>query len=179
LEKIKVQFLLKEYRKGNNAALEELMLLTYKNLYSLAYSYVKDHMLAEDAISETYMKLIEKIDTIKNDKNLNGYLRTIVINKSLDILRKRKKEFCMEDEILDSQPEKSSTNMDSQYVKYILSKIPSAQREVLLYWQYGYTLRETAQKTGYTINQIRLLLDKAKKTFFEKYHKNKADETLY
>ena len=67
LSKENVQYLIKEYKHGNDAALEKLMLATYKNLYLLSYSYLKDHMLAEDIVSETFIKLIEKIHTIKNE----------------------------------------------------------------------------------------------------------------
>ena len=174
LEKLKISHLLKEYKKGNNSALELLMQGTYKDLYGLAYSYLRDHMLAEDIVSESYMKIIEKIKTVKNEQNLNGYLRTIVINKSLDKLRKCKKELRIEDKVVDyqSDDQQGQSTADSQLVRLILSKLSRTEREALLLWQYGYTLREMSDKTGRTVNQVRLLLDKAKKSFSEKYHKN-------
>jgi len=141
----------------------------------LAYSYLRDHMLAEDMVSETYIKVIEKIHTIKNEQNLNGYLRTIVINKSLDLLRKRKRELSTEDEELvdELQPAQLAVSEDSQYVRDVLAQLPNAEREVLLLWQHGYSVREISQKTEHTINQVRLLLEKGKQSFSEKYHKNR------
>ena len=172
MEKTRVRNLLREYKKGDNSALGKLMQGTYKDLFRLAYSYLKDKMLAEDVVSETYIKVIEKIHTIKNEQNLNGYLRTITINKSLDILRKRKKELIVDSEEAAEQTEQSAANADTQYVRFILSKLGCIEREVLLLWQYGYTLSEISVKTDHTINQVRLVLDKAKKSFSETYHKN-------
>ena len=150
------------------------MLLTYKDLYSLAHTYLKDHQLAEDAVSDGYMKVIEKINTINTEQNLNGYLRTLVINRSLDIMRKRKREINVEERVVSIKPANPLTSVDTKNVRIVLSELPQVEREVLLLWQYGFTIKEVSEKTNYTINQVRLLLEKAKKKFFEKYHKLKG-----
>ncbi len=178
-EKKSVAKLIKDYINGESSALEELMLLTYKELFLISYGYVKDKMLAEDAVSETFLKLITKIHTVKNDKNLNGYLRTIVINQSLDILRKRKNEVFPGDVFFAMRPanggaenKASGILTEDYYVRQTLESMDSNQCEVLLLWQYDYTLHEISQKTDFTVNQVRLLLKKAKLNFSEKYHKN-------
>ena len=166
-----IKQLLQEFKAGNKSAIEELMTLTYKDLLWLSYSYLKDKMLAEDVVSETFIKLIEKIHTIKNEQNLSGYLRTIVINKSLNLIRNRKKEVYVEDKVLDREISISGLSEEDEDVRYILSVLNEAERVILLLWSYGYTLSEIVKRTGYTINQVRLILDKGKKNFFEKYHK--------
>jgi len=171
LDKDNIKQLIKEYKSGNNAALEKLMLLTYKDLYILAYSYLKDHGLAEDVVSETYVKLIEKIQTIKNEQNLNGYLRTIVINKSLDVIKKRKRESTAGEDMIEWQSENISGGAEDGYVRHILSMLSGTEREVLMLWQYGYTLSEISAKKNFTINQVRLILTKAKNNFSEKYQR--------
>lgn len=162
-----VNRLLKEYKNGSSTALEELMLLTYKELYLISYSYTKDSGLAEDAVSETFIKLMTKIHTVKNEKNLNGYLRTIVINQSLDILRKRKREVYPGDDFFATQ----TYEQNEQNLQPILDEMQPNQCEVLLLWHYGYTLNEISQKTDSTVNKVRLLLEKAKTNFTAIYHK--------
>ena len=171
-----IKKLIKEFQNGDKAALEKLMLLTYKNLFLLAYGYLKDKMLAEDVVSETFLQLIKKVNTIKNEKNLNGYLHTIIINKSLDLIRKRKREIYFDDNV--SSALVADVGSERLTVCAALSILDSNEREVLLLWNYGYTLNEISAKKNFTVNQVRLLLDKAKKSFFEKYHKNKAVESL-
>ena len=178
METASVKRLLIEYKQGNAIALEQLMVLTYKNLYSLAYTYLKDRMLAEDVVSEAYIKVIEKIHLVKNEQNLNGYLRTIVINRSLDIIRKRKKELSVEEQIIEITPSNSLTSTDTKNVRIVLAQLPKTEREILLLWQYDFTLKQISEKTGFTINQVRLLLQKAKEKFIENYHKNTVSQTL-
>lgn len=179
MDKVAIKSLLIEYKSnGNKQALEQLMLLTYKSLYSLAYTYLKDQMLAEDVVSDTFIKLIEKVHTIKNEQNLTGYLRTIVINKCFDTIRKRKKEFFVDEQAIEVRPANTLTSSDTKNVRIALSQLSKVEREILLLWQYDYTLKQISEKTGFTMSQVRLLLQKAKEKFATKYHKNKSDETL-
>ena len=172
----KIKDLILRYREGEIDALEELMLLTYKDLFLLAYGYLKDKMLAEDVVSETFLKLIEKAGAIKNDQNLRGFLNTIAINRSLDIIRKRKREVCLENAELDRRTD--GTDTEQIKVRTALSEIENTKREILLLWYYGYTLHEISAETGSTVNQTRLLLKKAKKNFLREYHKNNAGGTF-
>ena len=165
-----VMELIMKYRNGDNFALERLMLLTYQDLYRLSYGYLKDRMLSEDIVSETYIKLIEKIHTIRSDQNALGYLRTIVINKSFNLLKKRKHEFSAETEWFDNSQANAATE-EQAYVRFVLSTLDETEREIILLKSFGFTLHEIVEKTGYTINQVRLLIDKGKKNFLEKYNK--------
>lgn len=168
--------LLREYKNGNGKALESLMLLVYKDLFLLSYSYLKDKMLAEDVVSDVFLKLIEKCHMIKNEQNLSGYLKTITINKSIDILRKRKNDYFPGEETINRIA--AEPNGKQEYVRLILSMLDAPLREILLLWQYGYTLNEMSKMTNLTVNQVRLLLQKAKESFSEKYHKYKMEQTL-
>ena len=159
-----------KYREGDNFALESLMLLTYQDLYRIALGYLKDRMLAEDIVSETYIKLIEKIHTIRSDQSVIGYLRTIVINKSFNLIKKRKHEFSAESEWFD-ESQANATTEEQAYVRFVLSTLDETEREIMLLKSFGFTLDEITEKTGYTINQVRLLIEKGKKNFLEKYHK--------
>ena len=151
------------------------MLSTYKDLYRLAFGYMKDRGLAEDIVSETFIKLIEKIHTINDEQNAMGYLRTIVINKSFNLLKKRKFEFSTEPEWFDEAHARETTD-EQECVRIVLGTLNDNEREVMVLKSFGFTLYEMVAKTGYTINQVRLLVEKGKKNFFEKYHKLKGGE---
>jgi len=152
------------------------MLLAHKDLLNIAYGYLKDAQLAEDIVSETFATLIEKIHTIKNDKNLAGFLRTITINKSLNLIRKRKREFFTEEgELLNEHTGIAVGNEQDDTVRFALTQLEGAQREILLLWSYGFTLNEISEKTTFTVGQVRLLLEKSKKTFLQKYCKLRGE----
>ncbi|MCL2798301.1 MAG: sigma-70 family RNA polymerase sigma factor [Firmicutes bacterium] len=175
-EKNTLKTLIKRFQNGDKDVLADIMLLVYKDLYFLAYDYLRDKMLAQDAVSETFVRLLEKVHAIKNDQSLNGYLRTLVINIALDMLRKRKKEVFIED----AEPNLTADGINDEQinVRFALSRLKKDERETLLLWHYGYTLRETSRMTGKTVNQVRLLLEKAKENFSAEYHKNGIAETL-
>ena len=164
--------LIKAFRKGNSKALEDLMLATHQDLFWLAFRYTKDKMLAEDMVSETFVKLIEKIHTIKSEQNLSGYMRTIVINKSLNAVRNRKKTAFVDSAVIENESLATEESEDDKLVRVIVGGLGEAEREVLLMWSYGYTLKEICAKTSMTISQVRTLLEKSKESFLKKYRKN-------
>ncbi|GHU98311.1 hypothetical protein FACS1894211_01840 [Clostridia bacterium] len=166
-----LKILIKRMQRGDTAALEEIMLLTNKDLYLLSYGYLKDRMLAEDVVMEVFAQLIEKAKTIKDDRNLNGYLHAMVIHRSIDTIRKRRREVSVEAEDLEKIVS-DGNQFEQVRVRQSLSELDDAERVVLLLWHYGYTLREITKKTGSTINKIRLVLKKAKAKFMALYDKS-------
>jgi len=168
-----IKKLMKAFQKGDRTALERLMLLVHKDLLYIAYGYLKDTHLAEDVVSETFVTLIEKIHTIKNDSNLGGYLRTITINKSLNLIRKRKKEFFTDGgELVSHEIGIYVGNKQDDMVRYCLVQLqPPILREAFLLWSYGFTINEISGKTGLSVSQVRTVLEKAKQSFLRKYRK--------
>lgn len=74
-------------RKGNEAAFTMIYNRYHKQLYILAYTYLKDRDLAEDAIQHIFTKLWEfREDTIIK-VNLRNFLYTITKNHILNLIR--------------------------------------------------------------------------------------------
>ena len=73
----------------------ELIYNTYKKqMYYTANNILKDNYLAEDAVHNAFLRIIdnlEKIDDV-NSHNTKGLIVIIVKNVSIDIYRKNKKE---------------------------------------------------------------------------------------
>ncbi|MCL2255316.1 MAG: sigma-70 family RNA polymerase sigma factor [Firmicutes bacterium] len=164
--------LIKKFKQGDTNALERLMLLAYKDLFYLSYSYLKDKMLAEDVVSDSFIKLIEKIETINSEKNCYAYLRAIAVNLSLDVIKKRKKEEITNLSDNESMFVCDGISEEDVLVREIISEMKEEEREVLILYSHDYTLKEIVEKTSKTINQVRLLIEKSKKTFSEKYQKS-------
>jgi len=55
----------------------------------LARCYVVDNALAEDAVQAAFAKIFERIEQFKGKSTINSWMRTIVINECLMLLRKR------------------------------------------------------------------------------------------
>lgn len=72
---------------GERLAFEQLFNKYYKSLYVLAMKYLKDPVLAEDAIQEIFLKIWTNRLSINPDSSLKGYLHTITKNYILNSLR--------------------------------------------------------------------------------------------
>ncbi|WP_430927367.1 RNA polymerase sigma factor [Polaribacter marinivivus] len=98
--------LIKQCKQNNYKAQIEVY-NAYKNMMlGAALRILKNREEAEDIVQYCFIKAFEKIHQLKEDANLGGWLKRIVINKSLDIARS-KYNFIITDEleILENEPE--------------------------------------------------------------------------
>ena len=82
--------------------LSELYDSYFQKSYLFAKSYVHDHHAAEDIASDSIMNLFESIKD-KKVENVKAFLLTIVINSSLDYLRKQRVRDRTHDIVLNNQ----------------------------------------------------------------------------
>ena len=77
---------------GLKQKVEDKLLSNYENYYRLAYSYVKNENDAMDVVQESAYKAIKSYRLIKKEEYISTWIYRIVVNASLDFLRKRKFE---------------------------------------------------------------------------------------
>lgn len=58
----------------------------------MAYSYVKDHFLAEDIVQESFLKAYKKIDSIEDINKIGSWLNAITARTAIDFLRMEKRK---------------------------------------------------------------------------------------
>ncbi len=63
----------------------------YKRLYLTVFTMIKDHYLSEDIIQETFIKAIEKADSISDEGKIGAWLTTIARRTTIDFIRKEKR----------------------------------------------------------------------------------------
>ena len=71
---------------------ESLLLNNYEKYYRLAYSYVKNESDALDIVQESAYKALKDLNKLKDQSLLSTWIYRIVINTSIDFLRKRNNE---------------------------------------------------------------------------------------
>lgn len=112
--------LYRRFLDGDVKALEELIALYQQNLFRFIVGYVHDLALAEDIMQETFLALYYKrVFKPRNDVSFKTYLYTIARNKSLNALKKRKREVSLE-AFIESNPE----------AKQPVSAAPGAQENI-------------------------------------------------
>ncbi len=78
-------------QKGDNAAVEELLLYCEKRIYNTAYRFMGNEADAYDMAQESLIKIYKKLPTYRSDASFSSWAYRICVNTCLDELRKRKK----------------------------------------------------------------------------------------
>lgn len=82
-------------------ALIQLITENKENFYRLAFSYVKNKDDALDVVQESIQKAFVTIDNLKEQQKLKSWFYRIVVNKSLDLIRKQRRVHVMEEATLE------------------------------------------------------------------------------
>ena len=75
---------------GDNSAFNELYKLTSGRAYFVAFEITKNEQDAEDILQESYIKMLEKINTLDKPESFVSWFHHMVANKSKDSLKKKK-----------------------------------------------------------------------------------------
>jgi len=138
-------------RRGDTKAQFELYKLYYKPMYGICLRLVGNAVEAEDVMQEAFLKAFTKIDTYEGVVSFGAWLKKIVINRSLDQLKKRKVKF---EELNEKIPEEEPvalrmSEIQLELLKDAIQRLPDGYRVVLsLFLLEGYDHEEIAQILG-------------------------------
>lgn len=63
----------------------------YKKVYNIAYQMARNDDIAFEATQETFLKVHDRIGQLKDAEKFEAWLIKIVINKTYDLIKERKK----------------------------------------------------------------------------------------
>ncbi|MES1045220.1 RNA polymerase sigma factor [Heyndrickxia oleronia] len=112
--------------------LTQFIIENKEDFYRLAYSYVKNSEDALDIVQESIKKALIAKDFLKESQSIKSWFYKIVINTSLDFLRKTKKISLVDEETLDflsTGREDSYQNID---LKRSLEDLPIKYQSVII-----------------------------------------------
>jgi RNA polymerase sigma-70 factor (ECF subfamily) len=74
---------------GNEAAFRELIRRYQRPIFSIIYRMVRDRELAEDLAQETFIKVLNAIDSYRPEHKFSSWIFKIANNAAIDHLRRR------------------------------------------------------------------------------------------
>jgi RNA polymerase sigma-70 factor (ECF subfamily) len=166
-------------RKGDTKAQFEIYKLYYKPMYNICLRLVGNEIEAEDVMQEAFLKAFTKIDTYEGKVSFGAWLKKIVINRSLDELKKRKVKFVeLNEKIPDEEPVSLNiSEMQMDKLKNAIQRLPDGYRVVLsLYLLEGYDHEEISQILGISNANSRSQFLRAKLKLREMLHKEEMFE---
>ena len=153
----------------------EYMYRKYKNLlYFKAWEILRDQMAAEDALSETMIRLYRNMEKVGDPDSPQSaaFLTTIARNVSLTMLKKRTAagafledeepdedladDFALEDTVLDK--------ISEERLCLIIGRLDEESRNIfVLKYAYDLSHREIAEQMGLTENNVTVRLHRTRK----------------
>ena len=174
-------------REGEQKAQFQLYKLYYKAMFNASYRILNNRMAAEDVMQESFFKAFDKINTYSGKVSFGAWLKKIVINQSLDELKKNKiDDRFIEDEgvklkeLNDKEDENDETeqkfNIDD--IKEKINDLPDGYRVVLsLYLLEGYDHDEISEILNISSSTSRSQYTRAKNKLKKQLkEKTKSDE---
>ncbi len=153
---------------------EKYQEILYKKFfgYALSVALMYNHQRSEalEVVNDSFMKIFSNIGKYDVSKPFTGWLRKIVINTSIDYLRRNKNFLFIENEKLtipDETPNAIS-HITAQEIVKILNLLPHFHKTVFcLYEIEGYSHEEISEQLGIPVSSSRVYLTRAKKQLRE------------
>ena len=170
-------------RKNKRSAQIRIYELYYKAMYNSSYRIINDREEAEDIMQESFLDAFKKIETYQGTGSFGAWLKRIVVNKSIDHLRRKKSTFSLdeqfneiEDTTLEDEEYISNTFTRLEEIRDAIEKMPDHHKMIIsLYLLEGYDHQEIAQILNITHNNVRARYFRAKKELLkEVVHSSEA-----
>lgn len=118
-------------------------------MMAICKRYLADEMEAEDAMIEGFMKVFGKIESFKLEGSFEGWIKRIMVNEALMLLRTKKKEgfsLGLDQMQIGEEPQNFESNLDANELLKMVSSLPTGFKTVFnLYAIEGYAHAEIAQ----------------------------------
>lgn len=139
---------------------ESLLLNNYEKYYRLAYSYAKNESDALDIVQESAYKVLKDIKKLKDQSLLSTWIYRIVINTSIDFLRKRNNETVS---IYDLEIPHEDQHQDDDPKEMIAFLNEEERTIVILKFFEDLKLEEIADALNMNVNTVKTRLYRALK----------------
>lgn len=157
---------------------------TYGKMLGLCLRYAKDKEEAKDFLHDGFIKVFEKIKFFKHSGSVEAWIRRIIINNTIDIIRRKNRMAFVSDsendlmrltaESDDNLENISNTQANAEIIIGLIQELSPAYKTVFnLYVIEEYTHKEIAEMLNISIGTSKSNLAKAKEKlkdmFIEKY----------
>ncbi len=142
-----------------NSVLEKYIVENQDMFYRLVYSYVKNQEDALDIIQESIYKAIKNEKTLHDPMVIKTWFYRILINTSVDFIRKNKKITYLPDSILELNANVEEDNYKDFELYEALGGLPEKYRTVvILRFFEDLKIEEIANVVGENVNSVKTRL---------------------
>ncbi len=190
MEKERLVSIVEAVQRGEKGASTELYDIFYDDIYNHIVKTVKDSELADDLSQDTFMEILEKIDSLREPIAFESWSKQIAYHKCTAYFRKRRDLLVDEDEegnsVIDSisedreefiPDEALDKNELKKTIHKMINSLPEEQRSALLLRYFNeISVKEIAEIQGVSEGTVKSRLNYARKAIkqavneYEKKH---------
>lgn len=169
--------LIKKIKSGDQRAFELLFRLLHKKLCNYAYIFVRDYSVSDEIIQETFIKVWETKDSLKEGQSVSAFLYKCVHNNSINYLKKKKVSSQFSEKYL-NEIRASLSTVEQDFNEELIGKIslenletrltsaidelPGQCREIFLLSRFeNLTYQEIANKLEISVNSVKTQISRA------------------
>ena len=150
--------------QGDTAAFAGIVRANQSMVYSVAWSFLRDSALAEELAQDVFLELYRNLRQIESGAHLVSWLRRVTVNRSIDRVRKRKREglTSLDDAPEPSTPASNADPLASEKLRRLIASLPEKQRAiVILRYQEDMDPTEIAGVLEMPVNTVKSKLHRA------------------
>ena len=142
--------------KINHNIVESFLIENREAYYRLAYSYVHNQDDALDIVQDAICKALSSSKSLNDPNAIKSWFYRIVVNTSLDYIRKNKRLVYVEDEDLEVIGPSKSDQYEDYDLQKALEKLPTMSKTIItLRFFEDMTFEEIAQILDQNINTVK------------------------
>ena len=148
--------LLKRCGQGEEQAQYQLYNMYSKGMFNVALRILGQREDAEDVVQEAFIKMFNKLETLKEPAAFTGWFKRIVVNNSINYVKKRNRIYFEEaGENIKDVVEKTETDQNESFtvdgVKQALAQLAPGYRIVVSLFLFdGFSHKQIAETLGIT-----------------------------
>jgi len=159
--------LINKCRENNEKAQFEIYKLYFKQMYNTSLRILNNTTEAEDVMQDSFLDAFRKINDFTGEGNFGGWLRRIVVNNSIDIVKKRKETISFEENLVEMADDFDDRYENVDYkveeIKKAVQKLSDDHRLIIsLFLFEGYDHDEISQILNISNNASRTRFSRAK-----------------
>ena len=161
---------------GDKEAFATLVQKYQKKVHAIAWRKIHDYHIAEEITQDAFLQVYQKLSSLRNPKQFNGWLYVIIDRLCTDWKKKNKfntqslqntpKEVLEEVYYMEYETKHRETETVEHYreiVKKLLDKLPESERTVFVLHHLGdMTAKEVSETLGISINTVKSKLRRAR-----------------
>ena len=158
----KAKSVAEQFLEGIPTAFDELVREYQGGLLRLSRSILKDENMAQDAVQETFIRLLKQCDTIKDASKLSSWIFRTCRNISIDFIRKDQRNKALSEKVslecTGTTPSPDSAVEKADMVKYVHKTMknltPNESSCILLKMIEEKSYKEIAAITGLSVSNV-------------------------